>query len=360
MMHLEALPPMKAQSVPLAGGDAGIAQTIRAMNQLIDQGKKDPEIHELAAKIITARRVPPDYDPRSALLRIRAIGEWVGRNILYTRDVTGKETLHGAREVVRLKIGDCDDFTILICSMLGTIGIPCRIVTISSHSLDPSQFTHVFPEAKAGHRWIPVDFARRNPAFGKGPEHWARRREWSTTSDEYEDVAGLGTYGGRPVTLQKRLAGSDLNAAATWAGSAGRRFRLGYNPNALPNAYTTKALPRFRRSKAIAPMGMGHYGSRALSALAQDDGFNWASLVPAITAATTGTANIITAERATPANLYPTTAVPGQASAMFPGLSPYGYPSSSLLSPAGTIGGIQLSTLLLAGLGIAAIAALRR
>jgi len=363
---------MRAHSVPLAGGDDGIAQTIHAMNRLIDQGKKDPAIHEKAAEIIRAAKCPADYLPHGRVAAIRAIGEWVGRNIRYTPDVTGKETLHGATDVIRLGIGDCDDFTILICSMLGTIGVSCRIVTISSHSLDPAQFTHVFPEALAGQRWIPIDFARRNPRFGKGPERWARRRHWKTTSDEYEDVAGLAGYGGKQVDTAIPLRGyggrpgvtaRPMQGSETVRGQA-PRLRLGgglgYNPNALPGAYSTKTLPRFRRSKAIAPLGVGHYGSRALGVLAQDSGFDWSTLVPAITAATQGTANVIAAQRANPANLYPNV---GQSSLLPPGvLSPYGTPYSSLYSASAfqTIGGIPVGTLILAGLGIAAIAVLKR
>lgn len=371
MLHLESIRPMKAQTSPLAGGDAGIAQTIHAMNRLIDQGKKDPRIHELGAKILREARVPPAFNPHADFLAIRAVSHWIPRNIRYTRDVIGKETLHSAAEIVDLGIGDCDDFTILICSILETIGIRCRIVTISSHSLDPSQFTHVFPEAKAGARWIPVDFARKNAGFAKGPEHWARRREWSTTSDEFEDVAGLAGYGarignmarpiegygGRPAITARPMAGGDLNVVTAYDPAVTRKFRLGYNPNALPNAYTTRALPRFRRSKAIAPMGVGHYGSRALGNLAQDSGFDWSTLVPAITAGTTGAANIIAAERAAPQNLYPTTAAIGQPAGLSPYASPYGV-SPYGVSP--TIAGIPTGTLLLFGFALAAIYAFRR
>jgi len=126
------LHPMHMTSARLSGGDRGVEQTIDAMKRLIQEGKKDPLIHECAANILRNARVPA-FDWHG---EIRAIGEWVSRNVRFTRDVYGKETLHSAREIVRLGIGDCDDFTILICALLGTVGVKTRIVTISSPRLD--------------------------------------------------------------------------------------------------------------------------------------------------------------------------------------------------------------------------------
>src|SRR5258705_297323 len=103
---------MKAESFPLAGGDAGIEQTVRAMCRLIEKGKKDPIVHETAARIIREAGVP-SYDWGG---EARAMFQWVLQHIRFTRDVYGKETLHAAPEILRLGIGDCDDFTILLCS----------------------------------------------------------------------------------------------------------------------------------------------------------------------------------------------------------------------------------------------------
>src|ERR1700732_2130403 len=177
MLNLEMHAPMRAQSMPLLEGDAGIAQTIQAMRNLIEQGKKDPVIHELAAQILHRGRVAAHDSAGEA----RAVGEAVYRNVRFTRDVYGKETLHAARDIVRLRIGDCDDFVILICSLLGTIGHKTRIVTVSNHPEDPEQFSHVYPETFVNGRWVAVDYARRSPAFGKAPENYFRKRVWDTS-----------------------------------------------------------------------------------------------------------------------------------------------------------------------------------
>lgn len=319
---LSNLGAMSASVVPLAGGDRGVEQTVRAMRRLIDQGKKDPVIRELAANIIRDARVPAfDFAGES-----RAIYDWVRQNLRFTRDVYGVETLQAAREIVRLGIGDCDDFTVLICSLLGTIGHRARIVTISKPD-DEKNFSHVFPQDCLSGSWITMDAARRDPAFGHDPENVDRVRVWSVSRDDYRDVQGL-------------LNGPRL------AGPAGR------NPNALPGAYPPwVADPRFRTLRGHTLRGIGHYGRKevrgALSGLGDID---WSVITSAISAGTTGAANIISATRANPFNLYPTTNVAQTATPLQNPLL------AQQMTP--TVGGIPTSTLLFGVLGIGAVALL--
>lgn len=317
VLERPSLAGMNMEAFPLADGDAGVAQTIRAMRKLIEEGKKDPQIHELAAQIVRSVR-PFDW-----MGEVRAIGEWVGRNIRFTRDVTGKETLHAARDIVRLGIGDCDDFTILICSLLGTVGVRCKIVTISNHPEDPTQFSHVYPEALVNGRWIPVDFARRYAAFGKGPESYYRKREWSASSDDYVDVEGLG--------------------AATV-------------PSLLPGAYRTDVPdPRLRRLRSTPFLGVGNYGRPAMRRVHRMGDFEdtAGAISQLITAGGQTAANIISAERASPYNLFPTTAGGSRA-------VPVSTQSPLLTTPVGTIGGISTGTLVLGGLALFALIAVSR
>ncbi|MGH8864428.1 MAG: transglutaminase-like domain-containing protein [Burkholderiales bacterium] len=267
-MHLEAHAATRAQSIPLAAGDAGTAQTIAAMRRLIEEGKKDPAVHETAATILQGVRAFDWNGER------RAIYEWVRRNIRFTRDVYGKETLHSAREILRLRIGDCDDYTVLLCALLATVGHKTRIVTISSNDEDPEQFSHVYPEVFAEGTWIAIDAARRNPAYSLAPERFHRKRIWDTSSPEYVDVAGLNGM-------------SSVNP----------------RPGALPSAYRADVYPLFRQPRAIPLRGLGHYGRRRV----RDLGVDWSEIADVITAGGQTTANIIAASRASPYNLYPTT-----------------------------------------------------
>lgn len=332
---------MPVQVFPLDRGDAGVAQTIRAMRRLIDQGKKDPKVHEAAARIITSSAVPA-YDWGG---EIRAIYNWVLGNIRFTRDVYGKETLHAAPEILRLGIGDCDDFTILICSLLGTIGHKTRILTISKPE-DERNFSHVFPQVFVNGQWLTLDAARRNAAIGRNPENVERVRIWDTASDNFVDVEGLSGMGGTYTAMH---------------GPAGR------NPNALPGAYPAfVADPRFRTLRGHSLRGLGRYGAaevrKALAGarmaksgqMGQDDGgVDWGAITQAISAGTTGAANIISATRAAPYNLFPTTSYNPNVAAPRPLAA-----APLLTSPYGTIGGISTTTLLLFGLGAVAVVSL--
>jgi hypothetical protein len=314
---------MKAESFPLAGGDAGIEQTVRAMCRLIEKGKKDPIVHETAARIIREANVPAYNWTAEA----RAMFQWVLECIRFTRDVYGKETLHAAPEILRLGIGDCDDFTILLCSLLGTIGHKCRIVTIARLE-DERHFSHVFPQVFLEGRWVTIDAARRGAAFGRNPENVDRVRVWDLASDNFVDVHGLAGPGGT-------------------------------NPNALPGAYPAwVADPRFRNLRGHTLRGLGRYGTaevrKALAGMRRgmgDDsgdggGVDWSAVSQAISAGTTGAANIISATRASPYNLFPTTSV----------YSPSRLPTTSMVPVSTSFGGISTGTLLLGGLGIGLIA----
>lgn len=338
---------MNVTRIPHLDGDPGVAQTIRAMRSLIRQGKQDPAVHELAAQILTKARVPAfDWTGEA-----RAVYDSVRKNLRFTRDPYGNETLTAAPDIIRLKIGDCDDFTVLICSLLQTIGQECRIVTIateapylgSSRSFPSGgpelpEFIHVYPEALLDGRWVALDAARKHPAFGKSPEHFTRKRAWSIDSEEYTDMAGFVTS----------IAPRGQGPAGAWRANVFPPFRRGMTGKYLAGFPVPPASQRFQKP----PEGFGTYGRRAGARMGI--GFDAGDLTNVITAGTTGAANIVAAERASPYNLFPTTQYGRQSgsSSLFPQQM---FPTSS------SFGGIGTGTLLLGGgLLIAAIALSRR
>jgi len=321
---------MNVQRIEHQDGDPGVEQTIRAMRRLIQRGRTEPEIRELAAKILRSRGVSAfNWDGEA-----RAIYEWVRKNIRFTRDVYSHETLTAPADTVRLGIGDCDDFTVLICSLMGTIGADCRIVTIGTDSRNYAaargaanpEFCHVYPEVLISGRWIPMDAARRNPEFGKGPERYTRKRWWAIDSEEYADMSGIRTS-----------IAPGQGPAGAWRANVYSPFRTA--AIAATGTYLPKfpvAPPSQRRRRP--PLGLGNYGQRAIVRGLGDD-WDAGDIASVITAGTTGAANIITAERASPYNLVPTTSVNGQRSTAL--LSP------AAILPTSTIGGIGTGTLLI-------------
>jgi Transglutaminase-like superfamily len=298
MMNLETRAPMAAMSMAIPEGDAGTIATIDEMRRLIDHGMKDPVVHELAAEIIKAAGVRA-FDWMG---EARAVYNWVRANIRFTRDVRGKETLHAAREIIRLGIGDCDDFTILICALMGTLGANCHIITVSSDPRAPEIFSHVYPIAKVGGRWIAMDAARRDPAFGREPARYFRKREWDATSPDWQDIAGLGAAHGH----------------AAFAAPLFRRV----NPMQGMGAH---APLRFRRRNPMQGLGRAR-GFRGLGQ--SSDEFNYSQLPTDITATTVGISDIIAASRANPANLTATTSLTPQS--LMTSLSTQGFMGLSL------------------------------
>lgn len=232
-MNLGLLGPNAVQSFHLAGGDAGTARTIAAIRDLVARGKRDIEVNRLAIGIVWPT---PQF---SETEKAQAIFNWVQQNTRFIPMIVGAQTLRTAREILRVSAGDCSNLNaVLIPSMLETIGIRSRLVTVASDAEAPDEFTHVYAEAFVDGQWVPMDVARPGAYFGRAPEQTFRQRIWDLESPRFRDVPGL----------------SGLLAY-------GHRGR-----------------------------GMGD--------------FNWSALTSAIPGIETGTAQIVSAARANPGNLF--------------------------------------------------------
>jgi hypothetical protein len=184
---------------PLLGGEAGTAQTIALMRQLIDQALADAEFVRLTVDIV---RSVPAYDD---LGEAESLYNWVKSHIRYTKDPVTKEKLYPPTELLKIRAGDCDDISMLLGAMLLALGYPARLITISANPDDPSEFSHVYVEGEippGSGQWVPLDAARPNSKFGEEPPIYFRKRAWSLVDDAYQDLSGttrlrgLGNYMG--------------------------------------------------------------------------------------------------------------------------------------------------------------------
>lgn len=175
-----------SRSTPLLAGDGGTAQTVDLIRQAVWQGLSDARVRAQLAQIL---RSIPAYDQ---LAELRAIHAWVLRNIRFTNDPIGHETVSTANWTLTHGIGDCDDINaVLIPTLVMTAGIPARLVTVSNDPSDPSRFSHVYAEAEVNGRWIPMDAARPGASFGTTVAQYGRKRVWSLVDRKYQDLAGL-------------------------------------------------------------------------------------------------------------------------------------------------------------------------
>jgi hypothetical protein len=175
-------------AAPLLNGDAGVAQTIAKMRQLVDQALRDPSIIRLATDIV---RSVPAHDEVG---EVNTIYQWMLSNIRFTKDPVGKEKLYPPSELLKIRAGDCDDVSMLMATLLMAVGYPARLITVSASDADPQQFSHVYVETQVAGSWIPMDAARPDAMFGAEPPMYYRKRAWSLTDDSYQDLAGVKVY----------------------------------------------------------------------------------------------------------------------------------------------------------------------
>ena len=183
---------------PLRSSTAGTVQTIRVMRQLIDRSLSD------ASFVRFTRDVVRNVAAHDELGELEAIYNWALSNIRFTKDPLTKETLFPPQELLKIRAGDCDDFSMLLSAMALALGYPARLITVAANGMEPGEFSHVYSEVEfppASGSWIPMDAARAGASFGKEPEVFFRKRAWSLIDDSFQDLQGntrmrgLGSYG---------------------------------------------------------------------------------------------------------------------------------------------------------------------
>jgi transglutaminase-like putative cysteine protease len=130
-------------------GPRGIADTLKMMGALVRANKTDVEnIRDLAVRLCSGL-TQKDYSGE-----VRALHAFVRDHIRYIQDVTDVETLQMPQITLATGAGDCDDKSVLLATMLESIGHPTKFVAIG---FDPSVYEHVYVETRIGPRWIALE-----------------------------------------------------------------------------------------------------------------------------------------------------------------------------------------------------------
>ena len=151
-------------------GYLGTLKTLEYITELIKQGAKDFCVRQKAIDIFFQCGVCP----KNYLGEVRALFDWVRRNIRYTRDILQVELLHSARRILELRAGDCDDMAILLGAMLMSTGHPVRLVVVGFRPDKPHAYSHIYPEVNVRGRWIPIDATMQRPMGWAPPARWKR------------------------------------------------------------------------------------------------------------------------------------------------------------------------------------------
>ncbi len=140
--------------------------TLDKMKELVKAGRVNPTIRSKALALT-------DHIPQKDRMgEIRALFDFVQNEIRYVRDIHDVETLHYAEQVMAQASGDCDDKTVLLASLLETIGHPARFMAVG---FKPGEFSHVIVETQIfsprlrKNVWFPLDATEPYPMGWRPP-----------------------------------------------------------------------------------------------------------------------------------------------------------------------------------------------
>lgn len=168
---------------------------IRYLNDLVNEGKRDPQVFAFARRAITQKcgdawcipekdnlgearaifnslkkTIPPQMTARD-LMAAKRLFKAVRKNVRYTSDISGVDTYQKPSHTLALKTADCDDGSSLICSALGSIGIPCRFKVIRTKGAPT--WNHIYPQAgfprSNPKRWVSMDSSVDMPFGWEAP-----------------------------------------------------------------------------------------------------------------------------------------------------------------------------------------------
>lgn len=166
--------PMVGKLWRIPGGDEGVRQTLRRMEEIAREYSKHPTIIRLSRSIIHSCPV------KDFTCEARQLFEWVRDNIRWTRDVYGVETLATPIRTLEMASGDCDDMSTLLASLYLAVGFPVRFVVVANNPKYPKSFSHVFVEVDVTGEgdWVPADPSHPRAKFGWQVPTQYRRMEW--------------------------------------------------------------------------------------------------------------------------------------------------------------------------------------
>ena len=146
----------------IPSGAQGTLTTLKTMRRIVREAKKSLTIRVLALKI--ARSAGSKQFAKEAKL----IQQWVKNNIAYRRDIRGVETLSTPDKTLEFRAGDCDDQSILVASLLESIGHPTRFVAVG---FIPGKYSHVLTETLLGTKWVALETTEKRAGFGWFPKN---------------------------------------------------------------------------------------------------------------------------------------------------------------------------------------------
>jgi len=144
-----------AALVPYSNGMRGVEQTIGVMRAMVDDYKTDPGIRQAAINVIYC--APPKID----IDEVSAVFLFVRDHVRYVRDIADVETISTPDRTLQTRVGDCDDKSTLLATMLESIGYPTRFV-VAGYT-QPGHVEHVYVQVWMSGDWVDADATEPHP-----------------------------------------------------------------------------------------------------------------------------------------------------------------------------------------------------
>lgn len=150
-------------------GEEAIMNTLSVMRDLITKGAKSYYVRRWAEKLVEGIRSNEE--------KIRTIFQYLGSHTNYLWDIQNIEFIKSPEVSLQLlELGerpqlDCDCYTVLILSLLKSIGFP---VAMRATAYDTDTFAHVYGLVQFNDQWISLDLTRWQNGPGWEKENYTK------------------------------------------------------------------------------------------------------------------------------------------------------------------------------------------
>jgi transglutaminase-like putative cysteine protease len=134
---------------------------VSILQGLSEQFAADPSVREFTVNEVLCSSRNNDIS-----FHVQKITDFVMEQLIYTRDPVGAEYVISPVNLIKQIVaaangqgsqptGDCDDHVLLLNAMLGSVGVPCKVVAVKLNG--SALFNHVISSALVDGKWMDID-----------------------------------------------------------------------------------------------------------------------------------------------------------------------------------------------------------
>lgn len=160
---------------------------INFLANLAEKGSENPVIYGFTRKLLNGDvKGYPKVQSYDSIGEVRRIFEWVRDNVSYRNHVKNRDSYQSAERTLELRTGDCDQMSVLLASMLATVGYDVAYRIIAAKEDMP--FHHIYvlvgmPKHNPS-KWIALD-ATENTNTNAAPSDGLSGRTKFELGDEH-------------------------------------------------------------------------------------------------------------------------------------------------------------------------------